>query len=48
MYTKAVVFRLFQKMDILPPKPVGFRLKTLFNIVEERFKKWLNFDVSAV
>ena len=23
-------------------------LKTLFNIVEERFKKLLNFDVSAV
>ena len=23
-------------------------LKTLFNIVEERFKKKLNFDVSAV
>ena len=23
-------------------------LKTLFNIVEERFQKWLNFDVSAV
>ena len=25
-----------------------FSLKTLFNIVEERFKKLLNFDVSAV
>ena len=25
-----------------------FMLKTLFNIVEERFKKLLNFDVSAV
>ena len=24
------------------------KLKTLFNIVEERFKKLLNFDVSAV
>ena len=23
-----------------------FKLKTLFNIVEERFKKVLNFDVS--
>ena len=23
-------------------------LKTLFNIVEERFKKLLNFDVSAI
>ena len=30
------------------PKPVGFWLKTLFNIVEERLKKLLNFDVSAV
>ena len=25
-----------------------FKLKTLFNIVEERLKKKLNFDVSAV
>ena len=24
--TRAVVFRLFQKTVILPPKPVGFRL----------------------
>ena len=23
-------------------------LKALFNIVEERFKKWLNFDVCVV
>ena len=28
--------------------PVKPGLKTLFNIVEERFKKLLNFDVSAV
>ena len=27
---------------------VNFILKTLFNIVEERFKNLLNFDVSAV
>ena len=27
---------------------LGWTLKTLFNIVEERLKKWLNFDVSAV
>ena len=26
----------------------GGRLKTLFNIVEERLKQLLNFDVSAV
>ena len=27
---------------------LGFSLQTLFNIMEERFKKLMNFDVSAV
>ena len=29
VYTRAVVFRLFQKTVILPPKPVGFRLSSV-------------------
>ena len=36
---RAVVFRLFQKTVILPPNPVGFRLKALVNIVFDRFKE---------
>ena len=37
VFTRAVVFRLFQKMVILPPKPVGFRLTVLYPIVRPIF-----------
>ena len=40
------VFRHVQ--GLIGKSQTYFRLKTLFNIVEERFKKLLNFDVSAV
>ena len=36
------------KIVCLPVEPALSLLKTLFNIVEERLKKLLNFDVSAV
>ena len=36
------------KIVRLPAGPAQSTLKTLFNIVEERFKQLLNFDVSAV
>ena len=34
---RAVVFRLFQKMVILPPNPVGFRLTYRYPIVRHIF-----------
>ena len=42
------VLNLHSKEELLYFKFDLFTLKTLFNIVEERLKKLLNFDVSAV
>ena len=36
------------RLTLIQSSNLYFSLKTLFNIVEERFKKNLNFDVSAV
>ena len=38
----------FQVLGAVDPRYLVIYWKILFNIVEERFKKLLNFDVSAV
>ena len=46
--SKIVCVRHHVDIGISPLYVVNNVLKTLFNIVEERLKKLLNFDVSAV